>query len=567
MKGTDREDALLQQQAVLARFGEMAVKSPSLDDILNEACRLAGKALGTDLAKVLELQSDGVTLLVKAGVGWQPWVVGQQTVKAEKDSSEGHALQTGKPVISEDIATEDRFTYADFIRDHGVKAFVNVIIPGVEDGKPYGIFQVDSQRPRHFAESDTQFLRGYANLIAAAVIRIRMQENKQRAEAQLRQSQKMEAIGQLTGGIAHDFNNMLAGIISSLELLQLRAQQQRYSEIPKFASAAISSANKAAVLTSRLLSFSRQQTFEPKLIRPDRLVTDIEELIERTVGPAISLKTALSPDVGSIMSDPYQLENALLNLVINARDAMRQGGSLLIEAANAQMDQASAGALELSAGAYVRLTVKDSGIGMSSDTRDRACDPFFTTKPIGEGTGLGLSMVYGFAKQSGGSVDIQSQPDVGTTVSIYLPRSYAESLDSPNAYSNPALPGAKQGERVLLVEDDPVVRMTMCNVLNDLGYSVLEAFDSRSCFAHSGQFSEIDLLISDVGLPGGMDGFELAQAMRRERGDLKVLFVTGFAKARTMEQKPMSQGTHIMTKPFSIEALVKRVRDILDETA
>ncbi|GAB6387799.1 ATP-binding protein [Stutzerimonas marianensis] len=561
---SNRESELLHQQAVLARFGEKALKSSSLDNILHEACRLAGSALGTDLAKVMELQSDGCTLLIKAGVGWKPGVVGHETVKARADSSEGHALRTGKPVISENVSHETRFTYASFLRDHGVEAFVNVIIPGAEDDKPYGIFQVDSREPRHFTENDTQFLRGYANLIAATVVRFHMQDTKQQAEVRLRQSQKMEAIGQLTGGIAHDFNNMLAGIIASLELLQRRAQQQRYADIPRYASAAVNSANKAAVLTSRLLSFSRQQTLEHKLIQPNQLVADMTEMICRTVGPAIQLQTDLDANAGSIMGDAVQLESALLNLVINARDAMRQGGTLRLAVDNTTLTEGSLPSIDLPAGDYIRLSVQDNGTGMEPDVIERACDPFFTTKPQGEGTGLGLSMVYGFAKQSGGSVSIQSQPGEGTTVAIFLPRHIRTPAPSDSVARPEPMPLAKRGERVLLVEDDPIVRMTISSLLDDLGYSVSEATDSASCLAQLNAFERIDLLISDVGLPGEMNGFELAVAIRDLRPDLKVLFVTGFAKAGAVGPQPLPSNTHIMTKPFSIEALSSKVRQVLD---
>lgn len=562
----DREAALVHQQAILARFGELAVKSSSLDHILHEACCLVGSALQTDLAKVMELQSDGETLLVRSGVGWKPGIVGHETVQALEGSSEGHAIRTGKPVISENIETETRFTYAHFLRDHGVRAFVNVIIPGVGDEGPYGILQVDSREPRSFTEGDTQFLRGYANLIAASVFRFRMHEEQQHAEAKLRQSQKMEAVGQLTGGIAHDFNNMLAGIIGSLEILQMRVQQKRFAELDRYACAAMGSANKAAVLTSRLLSFSRQQTLEPRRVQPDQLIKEIEELIRRTVGPGISIRTVIEPAVGSIMTDTIQLENAMLNLVINARDAMPSGGALTVSLCEVELTADLANRHELPEGCYVKLSVADNGLGMCPEVIERACDPFYTTKPQGQGTGLGLSMVYGFAKQSGGTVQIESRRGEGTTVSIYLP-SYkpVESTRTEDHEDLPALPRARSGELILLVEDDAAVRMTICSLLHDLDYEVLEAVDAESCFTHAGRFSDVSLLVSDVGLPGEMDGFELVDALREHRPDMRVLLVTGFAKAKAMGQTPLDKGVHIMTKPFSVHALALRVREVIDE--
>lgn len=565
-KTTKRESELVNRQAILARFGELAVTSSSLDEILHEACRLVGEALDTDLAKVMELQSDNITLLVKAGVGWKPGVVGHATVRAEKGSSEGHALQTGEPVTSDDIEQEERFTYADFIKDQGVKALINVIIIGSEGHKPYGILQVDSYKPRHFTDSDIEFLKGYANLIAASVDRFRLMEEKEQTESRLRQSQKMEAIGQLTGGIAHDFNNMLAGIIVSLELLQKRAEQGRYSDIPRYVSSALSSANKAAALTNRLLAFSRQQTLEPRLIRPNRLVIDIEDMLCRTVGPGITIETALSADVGSIVSDPSQLENALLNLVINARDAMPEGGKVQIKTSSVWLEEPLAAQHELSPGAYMKLSVEDNGSGMPPEILERVFDPFFTTKPQGKGTGLGLSMVYGFAKQSGGNVTIDSMPGEGSTVSIYLPRPQ-EILFTPAKEEKAAnlMPRAKEGETILLIEDNSVIRMMVCELLVDLGYAVREAADSQSCFKYAEQFGEIDLLITDVGLPGGMNGFELAEAVRSHQADLKVLYITGFTKDVAVRQKLLEPGMHIISKPFAIDTLSIRVRHILDE--
>jgi signal transduction histidine kinase len=514
----------------------------------------------------MELQEDNITLLVKAGVGWKPGVVGHATVKAEKGSSEGHALLTGEPVTSDDIEHEERFTYAEFIKDQGVKALINVIIIGSKGQKPYGILQVDSYKPRHFTESDIQFLKGYANLIAASVDRFRLMEEKEQTESRLRQSQKMEAIGQLTGGIAHDFNNMLAGIIISLELLQKRIMQERYSDIPRYVSGALSSANKAASLTSRLLAFSRQQTLEPKLIRPNRLVVDIEEMLRRTVGPSISIETALSADVGSIMGDPSQLENAILNLAINARDAMPEGGKLWIKTSIFCLEGAQAFEHDLLPGVYVKISVEDNGSGMPPEVIERAFDPFFTTKPQGKGTGLGLSMVYGFTRQSGGNVTINSQLGKGSTVSMYLPRPQ-EALPTTTHEDKAAnvIPRAKKGEMILLIEDDSVVRVMVCELLQDLGYTVMEAADSNECFKYAKQYSKIDLLITDVGLPGGMNGFDLAEAIRNHHSDLKILYITGFTKDVAMRQKLLEPDMHIISKPFAIDTLSIQVRNILDE--
>ena len=323
--GDAREQALLRQQNVLAKFAEFALRSDSLDDILNEACRLVGDALGTDLAKVMALQEDGVTLLVRAGAGWKPGVVGIATVNADRDTSEGYALQTGKPATSADIETETRFKYADFLLDNGVKALINVPIIGATNQRAYGLLQVDSRKPRDFDESDILFLRGYANLLAGAVERLRIhsemcelnrtlerrvadrtqalekaQQDKEVAEEQLRQSQKVEAIGQLTGGIAHDFNNMLAGIMGNLELMKMRIETGNKDDLMRYVDGALSVTNRAAALTHRLLAFSRRQTLDPKPVNVNRLVLSMQELLQRTLGPTTSLRTELDEQRNAI---------------------------------------------------------------------------------------------------------------------------------------------------------------------------------------------------------------------------------------------------------------------------
>ena len=357
--------ALLRQQTILAKFGELALKSDDLDEILTEACRLVGEALGTDLAKIVELQEDGHTLLVRAGVGWKPGVVGKVTIQAEDDTSEGMALKTGEPMISPDIAKETRFRYPPFLTENGVRAVANVIIIGGKDRPPFGILQVDSREPRQFTDEDTVFLRSYANLVAAAVDRLRtigdvregeerlrrshealeqrvvertrelVEANdklrteaaeRERIEDALRQSHKMEAVGQLTGGLAHDFNNLLAGISGSLELIRMRMAQGRTAEIGRYVETALSSVSRAAALTHRLLAFSRRQTLDPKPIGVDGLVGGMADLFRRTVGPSIQIETRLAGELWPALCDPNQLENALLNLVINARDAMPDGG-------------------------------------------------------------------------------------------------------------------------------------------------------------------------------------------------------------------------------------------------
>ena len=718
----------LRQQTALARFGELALRSDDLDEILNTACALIGEALGTDLAKVMELQDDGRSLFVRAGVGWKPGVVGVVTLDATGDSSERHALKTGEPMVSPDIALETRFKYPPFLTDNGVKAVANVVIIGGKDRSPYGVLQIDSRTPRRFTDDDTAFLRGYANLLAATVDRLRVigevragearlrlaleagrlgswdldlargtatrslgydrifgykgppqpwnyetflsrvldddrayvaDKFRQAAEAQsewefecrivraddghvrwieargrpdgqrnnnsathllgivaditdrkdaealllrsneqleqrvaertaelsdannrlnaeaaergqveevLRQSQKMEAVGQLTGGIAHDFNNMLAGISGSLELMRIRAEQGRTAELGRYIDAAMESADRAAALTHRLLAFSRRQKLEPQAVDVGSLVTGLTDLFRSTVGPAIRVETRFPNDLWPVLCDRNQLESALLNLAVNARDAMPNGGSLLFELGNLAVTGGPAKVPgqnpELPVGEYVSLQVTDTGVGMTPKVMARAFDPFFTTKPQGQGTGLGLSMIHGFVEQSGGHVRLRSKPGQGTTVTIDLARHLGVPSERPATAAHSA---KRAGEKpvVLVVEDEATVRMVIMEALSDSGYTVLEAIDGPTGLRILDSGARIDLLVTDVGLPGGMNGRQLAEAARRRRLGLKVLFVTGYEENAVVGNDNMERGMQLMTKPFAVAALTARVEGMI----
>jgi len=756
---------VLQQQTVLAKFGELALTSDDLDEILTRACQLIAEALGTDLAKVMELQEDGETLLVRAGVGWKPGVVGEVTIKATDNTSEGVALLTGEPMISPDIAKETRFSYPAFLTDNGVKAIANVVIIGSKNRLPFGILQIDSREPRQFTDNDTAFLRSYANLLAGAVERLRAieevrsgemrlrlaleagalgswdfdlvsgsaqrsarhdeifgyseplpawnlgvfmdhvlpedrervagafhrtldtgvelhyecrirradddevrwievrgrsdtsrppgrpisgsflahgrppspvrlplspkgrrceggrgnappthilgivtditerkhaekallrsnealeasvaehtdelteanarleaeAEERERVEQALRQSQKMEAVGQLTGGLAHDFNNLLAGISGSLELMRIRVGQGRGAEVSHYIDVAMGSANRAAALIQRLLAFSRRQTLDPKPTNVNRLVGGMAELFRRTVGPGIRVETRLAGEPWPALCDPNQLESALLNLVINARDAMPDGGHLLIETANSVLPvRRNAGwerpCRNVPPGEYMALSVVDDGAGMNPDVIARAFDPFFTTKPMGEGTGLGLSMIYGFVQQSGGHVRLCSKLGQGTTVTIYLPRHLGPVEDEAPADAVAHLPAAAASAVVLVVEDEPDVRMVIVDVLSDIGYTTIEAADGRSGLQILESGARVDLLLTDVGLSGAMNGRQLADTVRHRRPGLKALFVTGYAESVAVGNGRMEQGMQVLTKPFAVDALATRVRGII----
>jgi PAS domain S-box-containing protein len=388
-------------------------------------------------------------------------------------------------------------------------------------------------------------------------------EALRRAEEQLRQAQKMDAIGQLTGGIAHDFNNLLTGIIGALDLMQKRVSQSRFGEIERYATLAKASANRAASLTHRLLAFARRQPLDPKPVDVNRLVASMEELLRRSIGEQTRLTIVPGDGLWATFCDPHQLESALLNLAINSRDAMPDGGVLAIETANVHIESGDAPALrEVNPGEYVRLSVVDTGTGMSAAVQARAFDPFFTTKPIGQGTGLGLSMVYGFARQSEGYVLIRSNVGEGTTIELYLPRYRGAVEDQELPSGMEAAPAAKHGETVLVVEDEASVRALVIDVLNDLGYRALEAPDGPAGLAILRSPQRIDLMVTDVGLPG-MNGRQVADAAREQRPDLKVLFITGYAESVAMANGFLEPGMEMVTKPFAVDALAVRIRSMI----
>ncbi len=383
------------------------------------------------------------------------------------------------------------------------------------------------------------------------------------AEEALRQSQKMEAVGQLTGGIAHDFNNLLTGVIGSLDLIQTRIAQGRAGEVGRYIDAAMSSANRAASLTHRLLAFSRRQPLDPKPVDANGLVASMDELFRRTTRETIRVELRVEKDLWLTLCDPNQLESALLNLVINARDAMPGGGAIMIETANVELDLAyTSTQQDVKPGQYVCLSVSDTGSGMSEDVLARVFEPFFTTKPIGQGTGLGLSMVYGFVRQSGGHVRIYSEVGLGTTVRIFLPRYLGDAEPQDLSAANEPAARPKAHETVLVVEDERVVRDLIVEMLDEQGYRVLQAEDGPAGLAVLQSGQQIDLLLTDVGLPG-LNGRQLADAFRAERPDLKVLFMTGYVESNLLSAGFLGPGMEVIAKPFTLEILAARIEAVI----
>jgi CheY-like chemotaxis protein len=384
----------------------------------------------------------------------------------------------------------------------------------------------------------------------------------------LRQAQKMEAVGQLTGGVAHDFNNLLTAITGGAETLQRLLPQDLGSHEARIRRALRmidQGAQRAATLTHRLLAFARRQALDPRPLDANKLVAGMSELLRRTLGEAVAIETVLAGGLWRTMSDPNQLENALLNLAVNARDAMPRGGKLTIETANTHLDDAYATQhQDVVPGQYVMIAVSDNGTGMAKDTIEHVFEPFFTTKEVGHGTGLGLSQVYGFIKQSNGHIKIYSEPQQGTAVKLYLPRLMGETVQTPNEDETPdAVPGGA-GELILVVEDDDNVRMYSTETLRELGYRVLAAANGPAGLELLARHPGINLLFTDVGLPGGVSGRQLADQARRQRPELPVLFTTGYARNAIVHGGILDPGTHLLPKPFTHSALAEKIRALLE---
>ncbi|MBX3480013.1 MAG: response regulator [Caulobacter sp.] len=386
--------------------------------------------------------------------------------------------------------------------------------------------------------------------------------NRALAEDALRQSQKMEAVGQLTGGIAHDFNNMLTGVIGGLDIVRRRLDSGRLEDVGRFMDGATASAQRAAALTQRLLAFSRRQSLDPRPLDVNALAVSLEELLRRTVRENIALDIRTGADVKSVVADANQLESAILNLAINARDAMPDGGRLTVETSVVAFDADEAAAdFGVKPGRYVLIAVSDTGVGMAPELLEKVFEPFFTTKPIGEGTGLGLSMVYGFARQSGGVVRIESRPGAGTVVNLYLPATDDDEGEARPADAKARRAGA--GQTVLVVEDDASVRMLVREVLADLAYTVIEAGDADAAIPVLASDQPVQLMVSDVGLPG-MDGRRLAELARTHRPSLPILFVTGYAENATVRADFLGDNMSMITKPFSLEVLAAKINEMID---
>jgi signal transduction histidine kinase/CheY-like chemotaxis protein/PAS domain-containing protein len=586
-----RTQAALAASEARLRFlddlGRQTAKSVDADDILAITTRMVGEHLDVSVCAYADMDDDedGFTIRGDWAAPGSQSIVGHYSL-GDFGAMAVKNLGAGEPLIINnvhvDIAPEEAATFQAI----GISA--TICMPLVKEGRLTALMAIHDKAPRQWTAAELAMIREVTDRSWAHVERVgseaelrasaaaladlnatlehRVQERTSQlmqVEEALRQSQKMEAVGQLTGGIAHDFNNLLAGISGSLELLERRLGEGQIAGLERYIDAAQGAARRAAALTQRLLAFSRRQTLDPKSVDVNRLVAGMEDLVRRSVGPTIELEVVGAGGLWTTRVDPSQLENAILNLCINARDSMApEGGRLTIETANKWLDERAARERDLPAGQYVSLCITDTGVGMSAEVMQRAFDPFFTTKPLGQGTGLGLSMVYGFARQSGGQVRIYSEVGKGTTMCLYLPRHMGE--QEPEALDALVAGTPGYGETVLVIDDEPIVRMLIVDVLEEAGYAALEAGEGAGGLKVLQSDVRIDLLITDVGLPGGMNGRQVADAARVLRPDLKVLFITGYAENAVVGNGHLDPGMEVITKPFSTVALSAKIREMID---
>lgn len=567
------------RQAALLHLTDVLRETDSPADIAFAASEILGRTLGVSRAGYGTIDPEAETITVERDWNAPGVTTIAGTLHFREHGSYVEDLKRGETVLCTNADLDPRTRdQADVLKKITAHSFINM--PLHENGAFVALIYVNNGTPRIWSADEVVFMQEIAARTRSATERRRAehelaalaqsleQQVEERtsslmaAEEQLRHSQKMEAVGQLTGGLAHDFNNMLTGIVGSLEMMQVRIAQGRIGDLEKYMAAAQGASRRAAALTHRLLAFSRRQTLDPKPTDINRLVADMEDLIRRTVGPAVRLEVVGAGGLWTTLVDPNQLENALLNLCINARDAMPDGGRITIETANKWLDRRAGRERDLREGQYLSLCVSDTGTGMSPETMKRAFDPFFTTKPLGEGTGLGLSMIYGFARQSGGQVRAYSEVGMGTTMCLYLPRHYGDADIGQPAEKAPEFPVT--GKRtVLVVDDEPTIRMLVCELLDELGHVTLEANDGHAAVALLNSSTAIDLLITDVGLPGGLHGRQVADAAKISRPDLKVIFITGFAENAVVGNEQLEVGMRLVTKPFALDALSAQIADLL----
>jgi signal transduction histidine kinase/ActR/RegA family two-component response regulator len=570
---------LLRQQAAIARFGSFALRELDLMNILTEAARVCAEGLSVPFSKVCRYRAEKNDLLIVAGHGWQDGVVGHVACRADMSSPQGRAFSTGEPSICDDLQKDSGFDLPPFYAAHGIVSTVDVVIKGSDD-QPYGILEIDNDQQHDYDQYDINFLTGFANVLAEAVLtasrgaavqvsvdrmkalveeKDRLLYDKNVADLQLRQAQKMEAVGQLTGGVAHDLNNILTVITGTIEILaEAVADRPELSAIAKMIDEA---AARGGDLTQRLLAFARKQPLRPREVDVNSLVIEATNLLRPTLGERVEVHMKLAGDASRALIDPSQLTNAILNLALNARDAMPDGGKLIIETSNVVLDDSYAGMNgDVAAGNYVMIAVTDSGHGIPPSILNNVFEPFFTTKDVDKGSGLGLSMVYGFVKQSNGHIKIYSEEGHGTTVRIYLPqaRGAAQPVELASASS---IEGGD--ETILVVEDDNLVRTFVVGQIQSLGYATLAAVNAAEALVVIDSPQEIDLLFTDMIMPGSMNGRQLADKALQRRASLKILFTSGYSNEAIIHHGHLDAGVLLLAKPYRKSDLARMIRAAL----
>ena len=570
---------LLRQQAAIARFGSFALRERDLKNILAEAVRVCAEGLSVPFSKVCRYRPEENDLLSVAGYGWKDGVIGHVVSRADMSSPQGRAFTTGQPSIIDNLQKDAGFDPPPFYAAHGIVSIIDVIIKG-NDEQPYGILEIDNDKQHDYDQHDINFLTGFANVLAEAVStaargealqvtvdkmkalveeKDRLLDQKNAADVQLRQAQKMEAVGQLTGGIAHDLNNILTVITGTIEILaEAVADRPELAAIAKMVDEA---AARGADLTQRLLAFARKQPLQPRETDVNSLVMEAANLLRPTLGENVEVRMMLAGDTSRALIDPSQLTNVILNLSLNARDAMPDGGKLIIETCNVVLDDNYASMnVDVAAGNYVMVAVTDSGTGIPAKILDRVFEPFFTTKDVDKGSGLGLSMVYGFVKQSHGHIKIYSEEGHGTTVRIYLPQATG-AAEPAAAPSTLAIEGGH--ETILVVEDDNLVRTFVVGQIQSLGYATVAATNAAEALTIIDGPQAIDLLFTDMIMPGAMNGRQLAEAARQRRASLKVLFTSGYSNEAIIHHGHLDAGVLLLAKPYRKSDLARMIRTAL----
>ena len=550
-----------EQQAAVANLGQRALMTTDLLELYNDAVHVVSETLDLPFSSVNERRSDGA-LILRAGVGWSRDDIAHTVVAGTDDTHAGFAIRHQEPAIINDLEREDRFAGSQVLKKYGIASGVTVVIPG--SPAPYGVLGAHDLRPRTFTQDDVHFMQAIAHILGTAI-------QRHRTDVAFRQTQRLEAVGRLAGGVAHDFNNMLTAITGYGEMVRgaLPIGDPLRLDIDEI----LKAADRAAGLTRQLLAFSRQQVLQPRLVNLNDIVQDMEKLVQRLIGEDIAFETSLLADLGWAKADPGQIEQVVLNLCVNARDAMPNGGTLTIETANVELDGSSNnngvddndGETESGGrthGEFVMLAVSDNGTGMDAETRARIFEPFFTTK-ADKGTGLGLATVYGIVKQSGGDIWVYSEPNQGTTLKVFLPRVH----DAPDAIARverDTRPAAAGTETVLVAEDEDSVRTLSQRVLEKAGYTVLLARNGVEALAIAeGHAGAIDLLVTDMVMPS-MNGRQLYERLLALRPKLRVVYLSGYTDSTVLRTGLIDAGSKFLQKPFTGTALARLVRDALD---